>query len=514
MIQLVHLYANEEFLNKNSGEALGIAYIASYLNSKGYDVDVIDEGVMNISEEDIIRSILGKEYTLVAFSLSMTNFSKVKRIVKKLRDNGFRGHITYGGHFPTLAYNEVFHEDKNLDSIILSEGEFIMLELLECLIEGKSIKNIQGIVYKNEKGELIVNNSRSRIKNIDELPFPRRANRSMKTTRISSSRGCYGDCSYCSMKPFYNIKGEKIWIHRSSENVLKEIDILVNEYGINHLIFVDDNFIGPGKKGKKRAEEIAEGLINRNYDLTFDIECRANDIEKQLFKKMKEAGLHKVFVGIESGNESDLILYNKKVTSKQNLEACKILYELGIFIEAGFILLNPYSTLEKVKSNLMFLKKMVEYNALSPLSTMSRISIMPRYKIYNDLSGIKKLYFDKELYQYNYLINNEVELYYSLIKNSAPKTMHFLYKEIRTIKNEIINVFPIDIELYNKAVEVEKQCFILEIQLAEKIVESIEHDKLDEIIEITLEINKKIKNLLIKYSVIKSIFEKYKKMHL
>ncbi len=514
MIQLVHLYANKEFLNKNSGEALGIAYIASYIRSKGYDVDVIDEGVINISEEDIVNSIFKKEYTIVGFSLSMTNFVKVKRIVEKLRKMGFNGHITYGGHFPTLAYNEVFEEDINVDSIILSEGELIMLDLLQCLIDGKSIKNIEGIVYKDERGKIIVNNSKNRIKNIDELPFPIRFDRPMKTTRISSSRGCYGDCSYCSMKPFYNIKGEKIWIHRSTENVLEEIDILVNEYGINHLIFVDDNFIGPGKIGKKRAEEIAQELINRNYDLTFDIECRANDIEKELFKKMKEAGLHKVFIGIESGNESDLILYNKKVTPKQNLDACKILSDLGVFIEAGFILLNPYSTLEKVKSNLAFLKEMVEYKALSPLCTMSRLSIMPRYKIFYELEGEKKLYFDKDLHQYNYLINNEVELYYSLIKSNAPKSMHFLYKELRTIKNEIINVFPINKDLYQKTVEIEKQCFILEIQLAESIVESIEQDKLDDIIEVTQDIKEKIKNLLVKYSVIKSIFMKYRKIHL
>jgi hypothetical protein len=64
-------------------------------------------------------------------------------------------------------------------------------------------------------------------------------------------------------------------------------------------------------------------------------------------------------MGLESGTEEGLSTLNKGITVEQNLRAVRILKQLGIMFEFGFMLLDPSSTFESVRANVDFLRAIV-----------------------------------------------------------------------------------------------------------------------------------------------------------
>ncbi|MFQ5963901.1 MAG: B12-binding domain-containing radical SAM protein [Candidatus Scalinduaceae bacterium] len=211
------------------------------------------------------------------------------------------------------------------------------------------------------KTDVIQNKPRKPISKLDELPFPYRHDFKLLkqkgiATYILASRGCYGECTFCYLDQFY---GEtSYWRGRSPENIVDELYYLCEDYGERYFYFADANFFGPGKKGKERACEIARLIKGKDLKINFGIECRVNDIEDASIGKLVEAGLNDVFLGIESGNNSSLNRFKKFTTVEDNKKAINILRKYGIEPNYGFIMFEPYSTLEDVRGNYEFLKEM------------------------------------------------------------------------------------------------------------------------------------------------------------
>ncbi len=82
----------------------------------------------------------------------------------------------------------------------------------------------------------------------DRFPFPLRDCGPDETVSILASRGCYNHCRFCPIPSYYN--DGPLWQGRSPEKVAAEISLLI-EQGYNDFYFVDPNFIGPGRNGKK-----------------------------------------------------------------------------------------------------------------------------------------------------------------------------------------------------------------------------------------------------------------------
>jgi hypothetical protein len=90
--------------------------------------------------------------------------------------------------------------------------------------------------------------------------------------------------------------------------------------------------------------------------VAWKINCRADAVEPELFRRMHDAGLYMVYMGLESGTEEGLKTLHKQITVEQNIRAVEILKEIGIIFEFGFMLLDPSSTFESVRANVRFLR--------------------------------------------------------------------------------------------------------------------------------------------------------------
>jgi len=126
---------------------------------------------------------------------------------------------------------------------------------------------------------------------------------------------------------------------------------------VKSFLFVDDAFLDATKESHVRAREIATEIIRRKLKIRFAIQCRPDAVEKGVFRILRDAGLYLVFVGIESGIERSLKYFKKGITLNQIRNSIRILNELGIEINAGFILSDPNTTWEELRENVEFLKE-------------------------------------------------------------------------------------------------------------------------------------------------------------
>ncbi len=188
--------------------------------------------------------------------------------------------------------------------------------------------------------------------NPDRFPFPLRNLNPGDTESILASRGCYNHCSFCPVPSFYN--DGPLWRGRTPQNILEEMTRLVDR-GVMDFYFVDPNFIGPGKNGKRRILELTEMI--RPLGITFGMETRPNDLDAEILENLLSAGFKSLLLGIESGSASVLGNLKKGASLNASERAIKLCRSAGIEPEVGFLMFVPDSTVEDLKHNLEFLQR-------------------------------------------------------------------------------------------------------------------------------------------------------------
>ncbi len=345
-----------------STEHLGIGYIAAVLRANSYHVDIYEISEVDIAYRDRYQSLLDNNYDLIGFTTTcviMKNINKLCQIVKEQSGNS---KIVYGGHMATFTEQELLKKFEYIDFSIIGEGEYTFLELVRCMEHNGDYSQIKGLIFR-DNNEIIVNEPRELISDLDELPFPARDQFEqhggrVQYIRLSTSRGCLGRCAFCSNFAGRNQKGH-VWRGRSPVNVVDEIEDLIKKYNFKTYDFVDSTFEDPGRIGKQRIKEIAQEIIKRKLDIYYNCCCRAENWsieDDDLLGLLVESGLEKVNIGFEAGNNKGLKILNKRATVEDNFRAIEILNRhKEIYLTFGFIMLHPYSTIEDMRDNAKFL---------------------------------------------------------------------------------------------------------------------------------------------------------------
>jgi anaerobic magnesium-protoporphyrin IX monomethyl ester cyclase len=344
---------------QNQGN-LGLGYLAAVLREHGYSVRVVD---IEQPPEEILRIAQEINPLVIGFSLIFQFFiAHYAALLYVMRANGIDCHFTMGGHFPSLSYEQTLELVPELDSVVRFEGEMTLLELADAISTGRDWHDIHGIVYRRDQ-ELIVTPPRALIEDLDQLPYPEREYRpetvlGRNIMPILASRGCARTCSFCSIHTFYRAAPGRIVRTRKPAEVVREMCMLHEERGINIFLFQDDDFPLFGTVWRRWAGEFVDELHRSRLPekVIWKMNCRADAVDRQLFIRMKDAGLYLVYMGLESGSEQGLETLHKQITVEQNLRAVKLLKSIGLMWEYGFMLLDPSSTFESVRTNLSFLR--------------------------------------------------------------------------------------------------------------------------------------------------------------
>jgi radical SAM superfamily enzyme YgiQ (UPF0313 family) len=342
---------------------LGIGYLASTLRKNGYTVEVID---FQLEPELILQRIRALDPILVGFSLIfqfyITDFGT---LIDYLRDEGVDCHFTMGGHFPSLSYEKTLELVPELDSVVRFEGELTLLELVDTLNLGKDWREIKGIAYRQDS-KIISNELRPLIENLDLLPRPERNYKPMSVLGMDimpliASRGCSRTCSFCSIHTFYRAVPGKIVRLRKTTTVVEEMKDLYEKRNAKIFLFQDDDFPIVGPVWRRWTLDLVEELYRQDLvgKVIWKINCRADVVETELFETLRDAGLYLVYMGLESGSEEGLKVLNKRLGVEQNIKAVKILKDIGLMFQYGFMLFDPSTTFNSVRENIEFLRQIV-----------------------------------------------------------------------------------------------------------------------------------------------------------
>jgi radical SAM superfamily enzyme YgiQ (UPF0313 family) len=354
---------HNEFAIKIMAENMGILYLEASLKKAGYSCYIIDSIACGLSYESTLKEILSNRPAIfLGFSVFYNNIGNTIRMIRDVREKGFRGHITMGGMWPSFKYKEILNQIPEVDSVAVGEGEFLSVSLADSISKGKDYSNINGLATRGRDNSIIFTPGKLQD-NIDIFPLPERNGyysdiiKEADEVSILSSRGCHGRCTFCTIASYIKLCGGKRWRPRDPVRVVDEIENIINNTGIKNFRFLDDNFIGPGRIERENSLLFAQEIIRRKLDIKFIIFPRIEGIEYELFSKLKEGGLKSVDLGIESFSETQLKRYNKMVTVEKNLKAIEILKKLNISYNCYLIFIDPYVTLEEMKENLLMVDK-------------------------------------------------------------------------------------------------------------------------------------------------------------
>ena len=197
--------------------------------------------------------------------------------------------------------------------------------------------------------------------NLDQLPFQTRyltlQQLEGQPFSITTSRGCYGECSFCSISSFYKTNTYNLkQTYRSAKSVSKEIHELVKKYHINNLKIVDDNFFR--NNSNTFLIELIELLSDLN--ISFRISASPNDITQERAVLLKKMGVAVVAIGVESANEESLQLFNKGIKVESSERAIEHLKNNQITCLANFIMFDPIIDIDGISENCKFVERHIE----------------------------------------------------------------------------------------------------------------------------------------------------------
>jgi anaerobic magnesium-protoporphyrin IX monomethyl ester cyclase len=341
---------------------LGLCYIASVLETEGFDVSIVDAEVFKLSIEETVKKILSYKPKIVGITSTMTTFHSAIDLGRNLRKVRPDLLLMLGG--PYVSALKILALDNSFDFGVYGEGEDTVLELINH-ITGKNtipISEINGLIYKKDD-LFILNKPREYIKNLDTIPYPARhllpdlklylpnaqCYKRLPVTTIITGRGCPYNCIFCDHSTF----GKKYRQH-SPEYVVEEIEILIQQYGIRELWIVDDTFT----IDKSRVTKICDLIIEKGLDISWSCCGRVNNVSPEMLRKMRSAGCWMIAYGIESGNQQIMDFIKKGITIEQVKQGIQWTKEAGILAKGYFMIGHPTDTVETINETISFAKSL------------------------------------------------------------------------------------------------------------------------------------------------------------
>jgi len=369
---------------------LGLAYIAGMLEKHGFKVQIFDNYLYEKPLKYIQRMVEKLNPEIVGIGCNSLNYRKCVETAKAVKEANPNCRVVVGGPHPSYM-PETMLQHKQIDYVVVGEGERAMVELATLLLRGESekVKDIPGIAFK-QNGK-IVRNEPVLIDNLDEIPFPARhllpMNQYDRTINFLSVkpvdtmnvvRGCPYNCKFCETK--------RLWGSRcryfSPLRVVKEIEHLKDNFGSKGVYFIGDNFTINSSK----TIEICRLIRERGIDIEWTCDTRVDLVSREILVEMKKAGCRTIWFGVESGSPRILKEINKGITLEQILHAFKLCKEIGISTACSFLLGVPGETYKDMEMSFKLANK------LDPDWCQFNIFIaVPGSKFYDEILE-KKLY--------------------------------------------------------------------------------------------------------------------------
>lgn len=338
---------------------ISLALSAALLERSGFVVKINDCIVEDIDWQRLEAIVSEYKPNIVVFNAvtpSIESDLNVARMCKKL--NPQIKTIAFGIHVTVLP-EENLQKEPGLDFIIRGEPEFTLNELALALRYDRDISTIDGISYRRDN-QIIHNSDRLPEDNLDKLPFPawhliHPENYRMPFTDepfllIATSRGCPYTCSFCADNAYY---GRKLRL-RSPAKIVEELAWVKGTFNISQFLFWSESFT----LNRRFVTEVCERIIRKNLPIRWVCNSRVDHVDKELLKKIKQAGCWMIGFGIESGSQEILDRTNKKTTLEQAISAVRWSKEVGLEVTGHVVLGLPGDNSQTIRQTIDFVKSL------------------------------------------------------------------------------------------------------------------------------------------------------------
>ncbi|MGB9854255.1 MAG: B12-binding domain-containing radical SAM protein [Candidatus Bathyarchaeales archaeon] len=335
---------------------IGLTYLAAVLEKNSYEFKVIDCAALGMDHKKLEGELASFQPDVVGIT-SMTPTAHSALLSAQIAKNACpESLVILGGPHAHFMDKKILFQEKAVDFIVRGEGEQTLLELLQCISSHCDPQKIMGITFRKDEN-IVRTPDRPFIEELDELPFPAYHYFPLKRYRlfgkmifpIITSRGCPFQCSFCVTSRMFGKKFRS----RKPENVAKELEWLINNYGAGAVSFYDDTLT----LDKNRIIKLFEEIKRRRIDIPWDCQTRVDQVSEEILKGMKEANCQQVLFGVESGSQKILSLMKKGTTVEQNEKAIKLAKEAGLFVAISVIIGYPGETSETLEQTFNFIKK-------------------------------------------------------------------------------------------------------------------------------------------------------------
>lgn len=355
----------------NVGESyyfpIGIAYISAAMKQAGFNVFTLNlnhiEGeIGEILDSEIVRN---KINVVLTGGLSV-QCSILKNIIDCIHKGFQRIKIIVGGGIITGDPVPAMKALEYVDVGVIGEGEQTIVELCDALQNEEEISEIAGIIYMNNEN-WTQTKTRKEIGDLNSIPFPDHDGfelkkylelKSMTTGNTSkeflvlSSRSCPYQCTFC-----FRSVGKK-YRQRSMDSVIKEIEMLVEKYGVKHIRMSDELFA----RSKEKIQIMKE--VSKKLGITWEASFRVDDIDDDMIEIIKHSNCTHMNFGLESANNKILQSMRKHITVEQIEKTLKLVYDSGVPFHGNFIFGDIEETFETANATLDWWEKHAYYNTI------------------------------------------------------------------------------------------------------------------------------------------------------
>ena len=340
---------------------LGLAYLGTYLEQLGHEVAIrnlevaLDDGAEYIGYSglmdahqmyldglenddhpiwgdvgDAIYRVQPDMVGITARTVQVQSALKVAEIVKRYGDIP----VAVGGIHATARPQDF--KSPYVDEVVQGEGE-----------------NSDWSIFPQ---------TRTRLIDMDDYPIPERDLFMEKYSleglgHMVTSRGCPFSCTFCGQQALW---GRQVRF-RSVDNILKEMMMLDNKYGVKSFRFWDDSFT----VRRERVVELCERIVSESFtkDWRWHCDTRLDLLGEEMLHYMMSAGCNRISLGVESGSPRILEMVKKGETVEQLKSKAAMLRSVGgeyddfqwrIYVMAGF----PTETDEEIQKTWELTKKL------------------------------------------------------------------------------------------------------------------------------------------------------------
>ncbi|MHB8859787.1 MAG: B12-binding domain-containing radical SAM protein [Thermoleophilia bacterium] len=341
----------------------GLCCLGAVLEKAGHEVMIIDSVRHPLSLLALAEKVKQFQPELIGLSVYSIGANQAIETAKAIKSE-FGIPIVAGGPH-VMVFPDDLAQCEAIDYLVTGEGEYSLLELVETIESGGNLDDVPGI-YFHRDGEVVRNDARPLIDNLDDLPYPafhliegietyaphQMVYRRKPVVTLITSRGCPFQCIFCN----------SVWTHRwrgnSAEYVVGLVERVIKEFGAREVSFHEDTFA----LNKRRVLEICRLMKERGINIPWTATVNLTTLDREVIKAMKDAGCWLVSCGIESGSDEVLRFIHKPVDKETVRRVLGWLSDEGIRIRGYFMIGHLIETRETIRETIDFAKSLPLYS--------------------------------------------------------------------------------------------------------------------------------------------------------